>query len=673
MNRRLSQSSRTICLAALLAPLFAGAASPPTNQTTRLPEVVVTGNYQPVELGEKPVFTALPPRDLQARPLTESPGLDTATSVIGQNEIRWYNSPALTETMQYVPGAWLETRGRKEKQLFSLRGQRYPYPDFLIDGAWFRAFTETAYHFSSANLGQIQLLRSSAGMLLTPEGLAGTVNLQPRTYTAPELQLDASLGTHLYTRDHVNYGDGGERFGYSLGAGYYHTDGPENRNSEENVGDWFARVQGKPTDNITLSLTAFALYGNRELETALLPASKSTRDQVQAYDPFSNHIVIGKLRLEPTDWAVTEIIANFAHREYTFEQAAPLPTDRHMERDWEYGLRVTQNLELFEGNTLRASGLFNHWECPTGKRFYYPREADLWTYMVSVVDEQVIGPWTLNAGYRLSQTYYDIFGGYNIEAAAGKLSTVGTTNQWEDPLHTISAGANYALNKNWSLLGNFTWGHVAPPLSALTTNLTRPNIETRYKLDLGVRAAWPAYGEVTLTAFGVYQDEASIYANATVKDPTGQPMALVRNGLQRSYGLELDTRTRRFDWGTQLFFNIVAMQTELHDAGAWGRDREVPEIILGGGFSHLWRNFELTFLAKHVGSYENDRFLPTGSAPMDLADFVNLSARLSYWFGKDHRSKVYFGADNMLDQRYSTVNGYPNDGLFVNGGVSLVF
>lgn len=639
----------------------------------RLPEIVVLGERPAVEQGTNSIFTALPPRDLQARPLTESPGLETATSVIGAEEIRWQNTPLLLDALQYVPGAWTEVRGRKEKQLFSVRGQRYPYPDFLIDGAWFRVFTETAYHFNAANLGEIQVLRSSAGLLLTPESLGGAVNLQPRDYSAPEFQLDASLGTHLTTRDHVNYGNGTARFGYAFGGGYYHTDGPSGRNAEENVGDWFARVHGKPTDNITLSLTAFALYGDRELETALLPASKSTRDQVQAFDPFRNHIVIGKIRLEPTDWAVTEIIANFAHREYTFGQSAPLPANEHMERDWEYGLRVTQNLELFEGNTLRASGLFNHWECPTGKRFFWPNPADLWTYTAGIVDEQVLGRWTLNLGYRLSQTYYEEFGGYNVEGAGGKLSTVRTTDSWEDPLHTVSIGTAWALSKEWTLLGNFTWGQVAAPLSALTADLRRPDNETRTKLDLGIRGAWPRFGEATLTAFGVYQDDATVYANATVTGADGQPVALVRNGLARSFGLELDTRTRRFDCGTQLFLNIVAMQTDNHLAGEWQRDREVPQVIVGAGLSQSWGHWELAVLAKHVAEYENDRFLPTGSAPMPLGNFVNLSARFSYHFGRDGRSKVYFGGENLLNKHYSTVNGYPNDGLFWNGGLSLLF
>jgi hypothetical protein len=507
-------------------------------------------------------------------------------------------------------------------------------------------------------------------LLLTPESLGGAINLQPREYRAPELQLDASLGTHRTTRNHINYGDGGDRFGYALGAGYYHTDGPARRNARENVADWFGRVQGKPTDAITLSLTAFALYGDRELETALPPADQATRNRIEAFDPFRNHIAVGKLRFAASDTAITELIANFAHREYTFHQTPPLPAN--MERDWEYGMRLTQTLQPAKANTLRFSGLVSRWECPTGKRFFWPRPADLWTYTAGVVDEHVLGRWTLNLGYRLSRTYYAEFGGYAIEGAAGRLQTVRTTDTWEDPLHTVSAGTSVALDKHVTLLGNFTWGQVAAPLSALTTNLTRPETETRTKLDLGLRGAWPAYGEVMLTAFGVDQDATTIYANDTRRGPDGQPVALVRNGLARSYGLELDTRTRRFDRGTQLFLNLVAMRTELHAGGRWVRDREVPQIILGGGFSHRWRNWELTGLAKHVGRYENDRFV-TPAVPMALADFVNLSAHLSHWFGRERRSKVHFGADNLRDERYSTVNGYPNAGLTVSGGVSLVF
>jgi len=98
----------------------------------------------------------------------------------------------------------------------------------------------------------------------------------------------------------------------------------------------------------------------------------------------------------------------------------------------------------------------------------------------------------------------------------------------------------------------------------------------------------------------------------------------------------------------------------------------VPQLILGGGLAQRWRRWELSLLAKHVGSYENDRFL-SPAIPRGLGDFMNLGAHLAYWFGRSQRSKVYLGADNLLDERYSTVHGYPDAGLAVTAGVSLVF
>lgn len=649
----------------LAAQLAAFAAAP-----AQLPEVVVTGDRPAGESGPGSLFRSLPARDLMAWPLAESPGLDTAISIIGAEEIRWRNTPLLLDAMQHVPGAWTETRGRKEKQLFSVRGQRYPYPDFLIDGAWFRSFTETAYHFSAANLGQIQAVRSSAGLLMAPESLGGTINLQPRDYAGAALQVDATLGTHETTRNHVNYGAGSPRFGFAAGAGYFRTAGQAGRNAAEEVSDWFGRVRGRPGRATELSLTAFGLYGRRELETALPPADAATRNRREAFDPFRNHVVVGKARIRETDTAATELIANFAHREYTFRQTPPLPAN--MERDWEYGLRMTQTLQLTPANTLRLTGLYNRWESPTGKRFFWPRAADLSTCTAGIVDEFQSGRSTLNLGYRLSRTYYGEFGGYAIEGAPGRLNTVRTVDTWEDPLHTASAGASVALNRQVAAVGNVTWGHVAAPLSALTVNLGRPENEARTKVDLGLRGNFASFGEVMLTAFGVYQDATTLYANDTRRGPDGQPVALVRNGLGRSYGVELDVRTRRFEGGAQVFFNAVAMQTQLHAAGRWTRDHEVPRLVVGAGVSQTWGNWDFALLAKHVGRYQNDRFV-TPPVPLDLADFVNVQANLAYWFGSKRRSKFHFGADNLLDERYSTVNGYPHAGLTVSGGVSLVF
>ena len=107
-----------------------------------LPELTVTDT-------ESNDYTTLPPRDLIKRPYTESPGLQTATSVIGQKEIQRTKAYSVVDALKYIPGAWTETRGRKVKEFFSVRGQRYPYPGYTIAGVWFREFHETNYFLLS--------------------------------------------------------------------------------------------------------------------------------------------------------------------------------------------------------------------------------------------------------------------------------------------------------------------------------------------------------------------------------------------------------------------------------------------------------------------------------------------------------------------------------------------
>ena len=120
-------------------------------------------------------FSRLPERDLIERPYTESPGLETATTVIGRPEIEEMHPYSLIDAMDYVPGSWIETRGRKIKQFFSVRGQTYPYPGYLIDGAWFREFEEITYFLSAENFDRIEVLRSSSTLLLGPGGLTGMI------------------------------------------------------------------------------------------------------------------------------------------------------------------------------------------------------------------------------------------------------------------------------------------------------------------------------------------------------------------------------------------------------------------------------------------------------------------------------------------------------------------
>jgi len=647
-------------------------AGPETRPTEHaLPDITITGKKPPVEQGQRSAFTALPPRDLIQRPLTESPGLETATTVVGKEEIRWLDAYSVVDAMRYTPGAWTERRGRKVKQFFSVRGQRYPYPTYVVDGAWQREFHETNYFFNAATIERIEMVRSSSALLLGPGGMTGLVHIIPRTYTEQETRLDVEYGSDNTWLSNVSHGNAvGEKLSYGVGVGYRHTDGPNHENAEENLTNFYGRVVYRPTKPLTLSLTAYSYTGERELQLAEPPATGTLQTRRDSFDPICMYMLVGKARYEASERVSTEITSSYAHRRlYGHRVGNP----DWVERDYEYGARVIQSLGLGADNTLRFGGMFNRWVSPTGKRFYVGRRGDLSTYSGVIVDEHDFGKLDVNVGYRLTHTRMDDFGGFNVEGSARGLTSVRVHNEWEDPLQTLTAGASYALNDSWSLHGNFAWGQIAAKPGMLNVDLDRPGTERRMKLDVGIKRQWSGFGEASLTAFYVDQQDAALLTSRRVT-VNGEDFGLYENADRDNYGLELDVRSKRFRSGFQFFANAVAMQTRREGAdGDWRRDREVPEVVLGGGVSWLWKSVELSVFSKHVSSYENNRFLPNNADPMKLGAFTDLDAKATYYFGKQRQHYVFFGVENICDKSYSTVAGYPDEGRRFKTGLGLKF
>lgn len=627
-------------------------------------EVVVIGQ------GEMPLFVVPSPRDVLARPLTESPGLETATTIVGKEEIEWLNAYTIVDAMKYVPGAWTESRGRKEKQLFSLRGQRYPYPGYLMDGAWFREFTEATYFLNAACVERLEITRSISDLLLTPGGMAGNINIVPRAYTRPETEVRTEYGSFNTLLEQVSHGDALGKGAYGLGLGYHHTDGPEGKNAAENVVDVYGRVLYPVTPRLQLSLMGYFMDGNRQLKVAEPPASPANQARVERFDPMRYYFLVGKARFEADDWAATELTVNYGDRRFEGHRVG---TADWVEKDYELGGRLIESLTLFEENHLRFGGLYNHWETPTGKRFYVGNPGNLDTYAGTITDEQQFGRLTADVGYRFSRTYYREFGGFNVEGEqSAALKTVKVRDEWDDPLHTVNAGLKYQLSEPFALLANVAWGQIASQPGMLTAALTRPGTETRFQYDVGVKWDWHPLGQLCLTGFFVDQQNAPL-ATSAKRTVNGVDFVLFENTDAESYGVELDLRSKRFDSGFQFFLNSVLMTTRRVEKGLWKTELEVPEVILGGGVSYLYRRLEVDLLAKHLGGYENNRFLAAGAPPAALGDFTELSATLNFYFGKAWQHRVFFTVDNFTDDRYSTVPGYPDEGRQFRGGLRLKF
>jgi len=639
-------------------------------------ELVITGKPAPVEQGERSHLSALPPRDLRLRPLSESPGLDTATSIVGADQIAWQESYSIVDALKYVPGAWTESRGRKVKEFFSVRGQTYPYPEFMVDGAYFREFHETDYFLPANMFERIEVLRSSAVLLHGPGGMNGMVNLVPKRFTEPEGTLTQHYGSDNLTRTEVTYGEGGEDYSYSIAAGFRHTDGDKEMNAEENIANIYTNLQYDVSDDLTLSMTHAAFFGKRELEKGEGDIQQQFLTREDMYDPMRTYVFVGKAHYHPNDRMWTEVTGNygirrfFGHRDQQFDW---------LEEDYEYGARVVQGLRLCDANTLRFGTTFNRWRTPTGKRFYGPtpnaagNPADISTWTAFVIDEHQFDRLTVNTGYRMTWEYIKRFGGFGVEGSgAGGLRNVRIEDDHADPLGTYTLGGVYALDPEWSVHGNFTWGEIASRPGMFTLAGERPDTETRFKYDVGLKRAWDDFGEIMGTFFYVDQQNAALGANQTVL-VNGERVQVFTSGDRESYGVELDARSKRFDCGTQFFANATLMTAREERGGDWQNDQEVPNLVVGGGVSQMFGDaWEFSVFVKRVGDYENERFTPD-NVPDPLGDFTDVTTKVTYYFGDQKQHRAFFMVNNVGGQHYETVNGWPNEGVQYVGGVTLAW
>jgi outer membrane receptor protein involved in Fe transport len=545
-----------------------------------------------------------------------------------------------------------------------VRGQRYPYPGYLIDGAWFREFHEINYYLSAANFDRIEVLRSSSALLAGPGGLTGMINLVPRTYERQETQFEGLYGTHNTYRTDLTHGNRGTAYDYGVSAGYYHTNGPQAKNATENMTNLYGRFAYRLTEDVTFSWSHFGLLGDRELMLAVPPANPTLQTRRDEFDPMCTYLTVAKLRYEPTSESATEVLVNYGGRR--FEGSRDTPPSEWLEKDYEYGTSVIHSRQLTADNTLRFGGLFNRWVSPTGKRFYVGNPADIRTYSGVIVDDHDFGRLDASVGYRYTREHVDEFGGFNVEGAAGPLSSVTIEDEWGDPLHSVNLGASYEWTDVTSLFGNVSWAQLASQPGLLDVDLSRPDSENRSKFDLGVKRICEGLGEVSLTGFFVRQDNAALVSRQTVT-VDGIDYALFEEGDRENYGVELDVKSQRFENGLQLFFNITAMETERTRDGTWETDEEVPNVVVGGGASYLVDRFEVALFAHHLGEYENERFLPGGSDPAALGAFTEINGIVTYRY--DPSTELYVRVDNIMDDEYSTVAGYPNVGTQVFGGV----
>ena len=651
--------------------LLSGQIYAQTDEPEKKEEKQETFVLEPIEVRGKRA------RDLIAEPMLESPGLELSTTIVNEAEIEKQGAKSVIDALEYVPGAWIETRGRKVKQFFSVRGQKYPYPGYAVDGTWQREFHETPYFFSSADIERIEVIRSSAALLKGPSGLTGIVNIIPKKYRIPETSTEIEYGTFDTYRFHMSHGASAGVLSYAVGLSSYHTDGPEGKNAAENMTNFRGSLRWRPIGKLSIRTNLFHIYGKRELAKAELPAATKFREGIEKFDPFQTTLANLKAYYRSSEKASTELLLHYTDRDHTFISEGDASHESTREWDYEWGINLVQSLSFLKNNVIRVGGFYNHWIAPNGKRFYAGSRCDLETVSSVIVDEHSFGPLSANAGLRWTKTYINEYAktreAFNIGGSPMTFRELTpVVDEWEPSIFNGSIGAAYNLSRHLSFNFNLAAGQIQPRKGTLDVKHKEPKNEKRVKLDLGVRAMQDGVGKLSVVGFYTQQKDAIVFSGQT-EEVNRHIMELYMNRDQDQLGVEFEVRSVPLFNTAQIFLNTTAMKSRAESEGEMKRNKELPRFIMGGGLYASKSNLDLNIFGKFISSYESTRFVPKTKGPQPLGDFFTLNANIGWSFGEKGLTKICLEGENLTDRNFSTVVGYPDFGRRFTIGLQKAF
>lgn len=622
-------------------------------------------------LGEILVLGSRTERNLLEQPTLESESLDIATSVVTAEEIKKQNATTLAEALDLSTGVFTETRGRKEKTLSSFRGQIYPYPDFALNGVWQRSYWEIPSFFPAAAIGKIEVLRSGGALMVGPNaGLVGAVNIVPRRFDEQTTIFDMQGGSYGTYRGSVVHGDRFEKGDYTVGASHYSTDGPSGENAGEHFTSFFGTGGWDAADRLRLELTVYGLRGEREMRRIKAPGQVQLRTRTEKFDPVTSVGSVLRALGTHSDRASTELDFAFVYRNAFYHRSDPgKPLYTAREKDWEFNTGVIHAHELFDNNILRMGVQYNYWECPNGKRDFVGNRMSIHTLSGVLMDEHQFDRLTLDGGFRLTQSWYHEYTESSFNIAGDNMKGRRIEDEWGDPAQTLTIGAKYNLLEGLNLYGHLAGGTVNSPPGAAAVNDRSLDREWRTIADAGVMLEDREIGRLSIGGFATLRNDAIVLSPETLYDNEGNLVNGFENSDVYHYGLEAEGRTARFCRYFSLFANATLMESQKRDGG-WHDYREMPNAIVKSGVSAEVDRFDINFYGKYLSDFENKRF----SADQEyhaLGDFFDLNVNAGYTFGKEMPMRLYISLQNILDDRYSTVVGYPDYGFQMFAGVQL--
>ena len=579
-------------------------------------------------------------------PLDQSPA---SVSVISSDDLEVKQIERVSDALREVPGLSVVQTGTPG-QLTSVftRGLRSEHTQVLLDGVPVNQGLQGAFNFADLttdNIDRIEIARGPQSTIYGPRALAGVIQIFTKQGNgAPSLTLSAEGGSYDTFREALQSDGKLDNFDYSLGASRFDTDNARPNNQYRNTAA-IADIGWSPNEQLRIgALLTYSLSDTGNPNTIFNP---------KAIDNFlTERWLIGPhIDWKATDWWEHRFIFSYDH-------------ERQLNDPNQDGF-VGPTRALFERTTIDYQNDLKpaSWLTITSGFFYSRVNAGQERPFVL----QTFGPQPTFVSDHTQETAGFLQATVNIDnlifVAGGRFDHF---NQFGD-VWTYRFASSYKIDKTDTTLHSSVGTGFSPPSSQ--DKIFGMNFGLRPEKDLGwdigvEQRLWK--NRVTVGATYFHND----LSNVIGFNGLFQTLNL---GAAETQGLEAELRAQPIVGliFTASYAYLDAEKTSSSDVsqlqGARLPRRPRNEVYVSASYL-WWKKLRTTIAAKFVNAREEINF---GGPNFDIEDysFVNIAAEYEI---NSHLS-IYGRIDNLTNEHYSEVFGFPNLGRAVYGGLKLRF
>ncbi|MDR1866084.1 MAG: TonB-dependent receptor [Bacteroidales bacterium] len=655
----------------------------PGERSDTLPEVTVPGRRR-----------TSPLKEITVEPLAWESSITRITS--GDN--RKTAAHHLFDVLKYSVNGMASTQGRRKKHYYLLRGQNVA-SDYAINGVSLSTngagpmaeWVEAPSLLPESMIESVEIVRSGNSLLLGFSGLNGVINVKTKTFDKPVTRVEAEYGTFNTLHAGLLHGGKIKNLHYAFSLFNDRTDGPAGRHSNENLWNFYGKIDWQHRDKLEIHLESSYIYGTRFVTQAAfdtLAAPQSQLADLWEYDPMRYSISTARLQYRESKHASTELQFSFILNRmdlypdrYHYTSAGKvvqlsdsIVRNRMLdEPDSIYTVALFQAFSPVEHNVARAGVMF------ASSANYAHGKSKKKILSATLLDQHTFGRTDVHLGLKLIREYYEYYVPY--QGFGDDINAV--TDRWQPALFNVSTGISHQFNAACILNCVINSGALPVDRTALQqqtdangnllidentgkTLLASLKGENRTGIELGLQQHIPAAGHLTWTLFLLNQKNTSEYTRTPYYDGNNVLRYYMKNIDLRTVGIELSCRSRTWMDMFSAFGNISCKYVYRSEpSGRTHYDRQ-PPLIANACLSFAKKELEIHLTAKYVSSYRSDRFLKTA---VNMGNYGLADMQVIYHIHKRH-TELYAHATNLFDVRYATVSPlYPDFGRQIRIGI----